>query len=110
MTHVTCRLTAKNRDQLRNPTLGNRVWATYTFFAVYGQFITLTMQYCLQDDAREAARRARPSAAGDTCFACILFYIEVRCKTMRSVARPKGMGSEKGTCHWGTSRPSIPTS
>ena len=27
MTHVSCRLTAKNRDQLRNPTLGNRVWA-----------------------------------------------------------------------------------
>ena len=30
MTHVTCRLTAKNRDQLRNPTLDNRVWATFT--------------------------------------------------------------------------------
>jgi len=29
MTHVTCRLTAKNRDQLRNPTLGNLVWATF---------------------------------------------------------------------------------
>jgi len=29
MTHVTCRLTAKNRDQLWNPTLGNRVWAFY---------------------------------------------------------------------------------
>ena len=29
MTHVTCRLTAKNRDQLRNPSLGNRVWATF---------------------------------------------------------------------------------
>jgi len=29
MTHVICRLTAKNRDQLRNPTLGNRVWATF---------------------------------------------------------------------------------
>jgi len=27
MTHVTCRLTAENRDQLRNPTLGDhRVW------------------------------------------------------------------------------------
>jgi len=26
----TCRLTAKNRDQLRNPTLGSRVWATFT--------------------------------------------------------------------------------
>ena len=32
MTYVTCRLTAKNRDQLRNPTLGNRLWATLTFF------------------------------------------------------------------------------
>ena len=31
MTHITCRLTAKNRDQLRNPTLGNRLWATFTF-------------------------------------------------------------------------------
>ena len=31
MTHVTCRLTAKNRDQLRNGTLGNRVWATFIF-------------------------------------------------------------------------------
>ena len=34
MTHVVCRLTAKNRDQLQNPTLGNRVWAarfTFTF-------------------------------------------------------------------------------
>jgi len=31
MTHVTCRLTATNRDQLRNATLGIRVWATFTF-------------------------------------------------------------------------------
>jgi len=29
MTHVTCRLNAKNRDQLWYPTLGNRVRATY---------------------------------------------------------------------------------
>ena len=29
MTRVTCRLTAKNQDYLPNPTLGNRVWATY---------------------------------------------------------------------------------
>ena len=31
MTPVTCRQTAKNRDQLRNPTLGNRVCATLPF-------------------------------------------------------------------------------
>jgi len=35
MTHVICSLTAKNRDQLRNPTLGNRVWATFTFIGPY---------------------------------------------------------------------------
>ena len=29
MIHVTCRLSAKNQDQLRNPTLGNRVWAAF---------------------------------------------------------------------------------
>jgi len=27
MIHITCRLTAKNWDQLWNPTFGNRVWA-----------------------------------------------------------------------------------
>jgi len=32
MTHVTCRLTTKNRDQLRNPTIGNQVWATLNLF------------------------------------------------------------------------------
>ena len=31
MTHVTCRLTAKNRDPLRNHTLGYRAWATFTY-------------------------------------------------------------------------------
>jgi len=34
VTHVTYRLTAKNRDQLLNPTLGNRVWATFTFLLI----------------------------------------------------------------------------
>ena len=31
MTHVTGRLPVKNRDQIRNHTLGNRVWAPFTF-------------------------------------------------------------------------------
>jgi len=33
--YVTCRLTAKNRDQLRDPTLGNRVWATFLVWEAY---------------------------------------------------------------------------
>ena len=36
MTHVACRLTAKDRDQLRNPTLGNRVWATFLSYRIVG--------------------------------------------------------------------------
>ena len=36
--HVTCRLTANNRDQLWNPTLGNKIWATFTFLPGKGQF------------------------------------------------------------------------
>jgi len=39
MTHVTCRLTAKNRDQLRNHTPGNRVWTT--FFICWLQSATI---------------------------------------------------------------------
>ena len=36
VTHVTCRLTAKNRDQLQKPALGNwRVWATFTLFRLH---------------------------------------------------------------------------
>jgi len=31
MTHVTCRLTAKNQDQLWNPTLGNQIEATFLY-------------------------------------------------------------------------------
>jgi len=44
MTHVTCRLTDKNRDQLRNPTLGNRVWATFTYL------FTIAMPLLLSHD------------------------------------------------------------
>jgi len=37
MVHITCRLTAKNQDQLRNPTLGNRVWASFNLFTSKGR-------------------------------------------------------------------------
>ena len=47
MTHVTCGPTAKNRDQLRNPTLGNRVRATGTFTVLWRQKWT----YCVEDGA-----------------------------------------------------------
>ena len=46
MTHVTSRLTAKSWGQLWNPTLGSRVWATFTFLQVlfvFPLFILLSM-------------------------------------------------------------------
>ena len=51
MTHVTCKLTAKNRDQLRNSTLGNRVSAAFSFFYL------CPAQFC----------RAGQLATADTC-------------------------------------------
>jgi len=54
MTHVTCRLTAKNPDQLRNPTLGNRVWATFTFY--YGK---LSASTDLLAEVKEKGKRSR---------------------------------------------------
>ena len=47
MTHITCRLTAKNWDQLRSHTLGNRVWATFTFLA----WCIITHQYGVRYEA-----------------------------------------------------------
>jgi len=47
MTHVTCRLTAKNRDQLRKPTLGNRAWAN--FFTFY----LLILLTCCREQQRK---------------------------------------------------------
>jgi len=46
MTHVTCRLTAKNRDQLRNPMPSNRAWATvYTYSRGKGVLDVMTGSY-----------------------------------------------------------------
>jgi len=60
MTHVTCRLTAKIRDRLRNSTLSNRVRGTFTFllrrkgFVLNGRFgvcVCVTDQRLLGDRA-----------------------------------------------------------
>jgi len=38
-------LTAKNRDQLRNPTLGNRVWVTFTFTDMLSKLVERLQRY-----------------------------------------------------------------
>jgi len=65
MTHVTCRLTAKNRDQLRNPTLGNRVWASFTFTFFVSMNDSCTSAHVWHVSARRSATLpGRPLCAG----------------------------------------------
>ena len=61
MTHVTCRLTAKNRDQLRNPTLGNRVRATFTFST------TRKVSAVADEPSRRATSFSRQWCMDDQC-------------------------------------------
>jgi len=57
MIHVTCRLTAKDRDQPRNPTLGNRVWATFTFFLFYTNITVSLVQRRSEEQLLEFQRQ-----------------------------------------------------
>jgi len=54
MTHVTCKLTAKNRDQFRNPTLGKR-GLPFTFYLTYNIHSKFTMQQAGQTGGYAAA-------------------------------------------------------
>ena len=54
MTHVTCRLTAKNRDQLRNPTLGNREWASFTFLLWLIEYLSVYVRTSFASFAGES--------------------------------------------------------
>ena len=59
MTYVTCRLTAKSRDQLRNPMLGNRVWAAFTVFywhvqtVRFGAVLSVSAEHCTASEMQQ---------------------------------------------------------
>ena len=46
MTLVTCRQAVENRDQLHNPSLGNRVWAIFTFLLLASDSKLLYFMQC----------------------------------------------------------------
>jgi len=73
MTHITCRLTAKNRDQLRNPTLGNRVWATFTFFI---DRVSVTISFCNKNSSYVAGCRIGWAAVA-LCFRPVRLSVRV---------------------------------
>jgi len=88
MTHVTFRLTAKNRDQLRNPTLGNRVWATFYLYLL----VTLALQGTVlnhglgQTDGRTDGQIAA------------LFNAHTQGREITVLRRLSGPGSQGGHC------------
>ena len=76
MIHVTCRLTAKNRDQLRDPTLGNRLCMGYvnlsthqthncSEYSIYPQYYVC----CRVCSVRRAGGTRRLGASVRTCVA-----------------------------------------
>jgi len=65
MTHVTCKLTAKNRDQLRNPTLGNRLWAA---FLIIGDVSDVAAVSCLEcGQTQGSSQRVRVTDERSQC-------------------------------------------
>ena len=63
MTRVTCRLTAKNWDLLRNLTLGSQVWVTYFYKHTHPEHETAANPSCTHS---ELDRRC--SRASSRCF------------------------------------------
>jgi len=68
MTQVTCRLTAKNRDQLQNPTLSNRVRATFTF---YTRFVIIAVSVAEYPDLEN--RSCLLQSSGRWSWFCLLW-------------------------------------
>jgi len=57
MTHVTCRLTAKTRNQLRNPTLGNLVWISLPYNCEDAKYITGWQTYLCSEETKVLVER-----------------------------------------------------
>ena len=81
MTHVTCRLTAKNRDQLQNPTLGNRVWAIPLPFSLFvtnapSALFAHAFGACSLCNFRALGPLCLLSALAATSFDCCGFVVE----------------------------------
>jgi len=92
MTHVTCRLTANNRDQLWSHTLGNRVWATFTFnFFVRSLYAPVEQMLSVHDVRQGGGRHTGlvPVVDWSSCRRCRYLVMS----GLRAARRPgRGLG------------------
>ena len=84
MTHVTCRQTAKNRHQLRNSTLGNRVRASFTPGIVCGGLQVAIKPENAAAFANNAVRRLVTAALGP-----LADHVTSRVKARKSIKAGK---------------------
>ena len=97
MIHVTCRLTAKNRDQLRDPTLGNRLCMGYLNLSTHQTHnsceYSIYRQYCVR--ARVLSRLQCPSCGRDAAARCLgphlCCYRDSLCEHDAAVCRAENM-------------------
>ena len=95
MTHVTCRLTTKNRDQLRNPTLGNRVWAT--FYTLSWSPVGMRMGIMLSTPHTSTApRTCQPASHSRTVTSGDWHRCNATLATREETARDRGLERERG--------------
>jgi len=99
MTHVTCRLTA---DQLRNPTLGNLVWATFTLFTIglgWHKVHLLTYIHTqAQTSDREGTERDGPLVAGVAAAAAAALLL-IRVAGAEALLNAAAFASALSHCH-----------
>ena len=77
MTRVTCRLTASNRDKVPNPTLVNRVWATFTFFCSLCLLLSLSLlqAHCTAAVHREGRMQGRLRGAATQTVHLVYIFV-----------------------------------
>jgi len=92
MTHVTCRLTAKNRDQLRNHTLSNRVWATFSFFYLQGSDVCVGDFRGRGSSVREGANVVRSDLTDVASRSTARDWLAGTVESERPTARPHSIG------------------
>jgi len=94
MTHVTCRLTAKNRDLLQNPTLSNRVWASFFTIQnvmIYSFVVKAGMSHCSFGDSSIANCPGQLIVCSEYCQ-----WLSIgRCHTCDFVARVCALSCDK---------------